>query len=63
MFAADANADGDVQALDFNAYIAQTTSGATGYQTADFNLDGSVQALDFNVYLLNTLRGASSQVP
>jgi hypothetical protein len=63
LFAADANADGDVQALDFNAYLAQTTSGAIGYQSGDFNMDGVVQALDFNLYLANTLSGASSQVP
>jgi hypothetical protein len=63
MFAGDANADGFVQALDFNAYLAQTMAGASGYQTADFNLDGDVQALDFNLYLANTLLGATSQVP
>jgi hypothetical protein len=63
LFAADANGDGDVQALDFNAYLSQTLVGATGYATADFNYDGAVQALDFNLYLANTLRGASSQVP
>jgi hypothetical protein len=63
MFAGDANADGDVQALDFNDFIAQTTSGASGYQSADFNLDGNVQALDFNLYIANTLSGAASQVP
>ena len=63
LYAGDANADGYVQALDFNAYITQTLSGATGYQAADFNLDGQVQALDFNLYIANTLAGASSQVP
>jgi hypothetical protein len=63
LFAADANADASIQALDFNAYIAATTSGASGYEMADFNLDGAVQALDFNLYLANTLAGASSQVP
>jgi hypothetical protein len=63
LYAADNNADKQIQALDFNAYIAQTTSGASGYQTADHNLDGAVQALDFNLYLSNTLAGAQSQVP
>jgi hypothetical protein len=63
MFASDANADGDIQALDFNAYVTQTAAGASGYQSADFNLDGQVQALDFNLYLTNTLAGAGSQVP
>jgi hypothetical protein len=63
LFAGDANADGIVQALDFNVYIAQTLSGATGYQPADLTMDGQVQALDFNLYLANTLAGATSQVP
>jgi hypothetical protein len=62
-FAGNAVPDTDIQALDFNAYINQTTAGATGYATADFNLDGAVQALDFNLYIANTLLGASSQVP
>jgi hypothetical protein len=63
LWAADANADGAVQALDFNEYINQTTTGAVGYRSADFNLDGAVQALDFNLYLASTLTGARSQVP
>ena len=63
MFAADANADGFVQSLDFNVYAAQTAAGASGYQSGDFNLDGNVQALDFNLYIVNTLSGASTQVP
>jgi hypothetical protein len=63
MFAGNAVPDVNVQALDFNAYLAETTGGATGYQSADFNMDGQVQALDFNLYLTNTLAGASSQVP
>ena len=63
MWAGDANADGNVQALDFNEYLGQTLSGATGYRSGDLNMDGNVQALDFNLYLANTLAGASSQVP
>jgi hypothetical protein len=63
LYAGDANGDGSVQALDFNDYISQTTTGAAGYQTGDFNMDGQVQALDFNLYLSNTLAGVSSQVP
>jgi hypothetical protein len=63
LFAGDANADGFVQALDFNRYLTQTTAGATGYRKGDFNLDGQVQALDFNLYIANTVVGASSQVP
>jgi CSLREA domain-containing protein len=63
MFACDSNADGAVQALDFNEYIVSTAAGASGYVSDDCNLDGVVQALDFNLYLANTLAGASSQLP
>jgi hypothetical protein len=63
MYAGDINADGSVQALDFNSYLSATLAGTTGYVAADCNLDGAVQALDFNLYLSSTLSGASSQVP
>jgi hypothetical protein len=63
MFAANGHPDIFVNALDFNVYLAATSTGETGYQQGDFNLDGFVQALDFNLYLKNTLRGAKSQVP
>jgi hypothetical protein len=63
LFAGDGDPDGNVQALDFDTYIAQTLAGASGYQSGDYNMDGSVQALDFNIYIANTLSGASSQVP
>jgi hypothetical protein len=63
MWAGDGEVDGEIQALDFNRYLAETISGATGYRYGDFNMDGIVQALDFNFYLANTLAGASSQVP
>jgi autotransporter-associated beta strand protein len=45
----DANIDGKVNALDFNALA--TNYGATGaavWQQGDFNYDGSVDTLDFN---------------
>jgi hypothetical protein len=63
LFAADANADGLIQALDFNLYLESTLAGLIGYERADFNMDGNVQALDFNLYLTNTLAGSASQVP
>jgi hypothetical protein len=63
LFAADENADGVVQALDFNGFLTATIAGLTGYQVGDFNLDGQVQALDFNLYIANTLRGAETSVP
>ena len=61
--AGDCIADGVIQELDFDAYVAQTSSGASGYQTADFNLNGMVEALDFNLYIASTLVGAAGQVP
>jgi hypothetical protein len=63
LFAANGFPDISIQALDFNAYVAATVSGESGYHWADFNMDGMVQALDFNLYLTNTLFGAASQVP
>jgi hypothetical protein len=63
LFAADADGSGFVLPLDFDAYIAQTTTGVSGYQSGDFNLDGTVDALDFNLYLANAAAGAESQVP
>ena len=63
MFAADANGDGLVTALDFTAWIASTTAGETGYRRTDFNLDGHVTALDFTTWIANTTAGAASRVP
>ncbi|MGA7304245.1 MAG: hypothetical protein WBW88_05200 [Rhodothermales bacterium] len=63
LFAADANADGLVTALDFGAWLAGTTAGLTGYQPADFDLDGAVTATDFVLWLANTTAGAASRVP
>ncbi|MGA7306465.1 MAG: hypothetical protein WBW88_16430, partial [Rhodothermales bacterium] len=60
MWAADANADGQVTALDFTAWLAATTAGATGYQPSDFNFDTQVTALDFTKWLANTTAGAST---
>ena len=63
LFAADANADGQVTAPDFNAWNAATTAGLAGYQQADFNLDGLVTAPDFNLWNAATTAGAASKVP
>jgi hypothetical protein len=63
MYAADGNADGNVQALDFNLYLAETIAGVTGYSPGNYNMDAFTQALDFNLYIANTLAGAVSQVP
>jgi hypothetical protein len=46
---ADANLDGSVDAIDFNAWL----HGSTAYSQAggDFNGDGFVDAIDFNLWL------------
>ncbi len=58
----DGSADGQVTALDFVAWLAATTAGATGYVPTDFNLDGQVTALDFTDWLVNTTAGAKRGV-
>ena len=63
LYAADAAADGQVTALDFNAFSAASAAFAAGYHPADFNLDGLVTALDFNLYSANSARLAASTVP
>ncbi len=63
MAGADYNADGQVTAPDFNAYLGATQTGATGYLRADFNRDGQVTAPDFNLFLANTIAGAIGRVP
>ena len=63
LFAADASADGQVTAADFNKFLTQTKAIATGYIEADFNLDAQVTAIDFNLFLKNTAKAAASQVP
>jgi hypothetical protein len=63
MWAGDMNADGQVTALDFNAWLADTKTGVTGYVVDDYNLDCQATAPDFNLWLANTKIGAHTQVP
>ncbi|MGA7305212.1 MAG: right-handed parallel beta-helix repeat-containing protein [Rhodothermales bacterium] len=63
LFSSDANADRQVTALDFSAWIASTTAGETGYLAADFNMDGFTTALDFTRWIANTTAGVSCKVP
>ena len=53
-FAGDANLDGSVNALDFNA-LAAGFGGSTGkvWTQGDFNYDGTVNSLDFGVMAAN----------
>ncbi len=52
MFAADANADGSINATDLNNYWIPQNGTPYNYQTstADFNLDGTINATDLNNY-------------
>ena len=54
LFSGDFDADGQVIANDFNAWLTDTKAGATGYLASDFNMDGQVNAADFNTWLANT---------
>jgi hypothetical protein len=63
LFATDNNADGQITANDFNGWLADTKSVATGYLSSDFNMDGQVTANDFNLWLTNTKLAAASQIP
>ena len=63
LYAGDFDADGQVIASDFNAWLIDTKAGSTGYLESDFNMDGQVNAADFNIWLSNTKAGAASQIP
>ena len=63
LYAADASADGQITAADFNTFLAQTKVASEGYNAGDFNLDGQVTAVDFNVFLKNSKKSAATQVP
>jgi hypothetical protein len=62
MFACDANADGQMTALDFVLWIDATSAGEAGYLQADCNMDVQTTALDFIQWIANTTAGASAQV-
>ena len=63
LYAGDSNTDGQITALDFNTWNANTKAGQVGYVPDDMNLDGQVTALDFNPWNVNTKLGATTQVP
>ncbi len=59
--AADADANGQVQASDKNNYFTAQV-GLSGYHEADFDLNGEVQASDKNAYFTKNV-GLGTQVP
>jgi hypothetical protein len=63
MFAGDYNHDGQVTAIDFNAWLVATKAVLSGYLNEDFTLDSLVTVPDFNLFLVNTKAVAHSQVP
>lgn len=63
LYAGDPNKDGQITALDFNTWNANTRLGQTGYVADDMNLDAQVTALDFNFWNSNTRLGAITNVP
>jgi hypothetical protein len=63
MFAADGDASGDIDGVDLDRTLTQTTLGREGYWTGDYNLDGYVEALDRNLWMASYAADASSQVP
>lgn len=62
MISGDANADGDINAIDKALYWYPQNGSTNGYYEADFNLDGDVDAIDKNIYL-KPFNGRITQVP
>ncbi|MFH1196951.1 MAG: integrin alpha [bacterium] len=63
LYTGDSNKDGQITALDFNTWNANTKAGQVGYVADDMNLDGQVTVLDFNPWNANTKLGATTKVP
>lgn len=51
--AGDANLDGMVNAIDFNAVATKFGSAASNWTTGDFNYDGTINSLDFDLLAVN----------
>lgn len=54
VYAGDANLDGSVDTLDFNAVAANFGGTNKVWTQGDFNYDGNVDTLDFNIYGSNS---------
>ena len=53
MCAGDFNADGKIDAIDYQGYLEESSS-INGYLQSDFNLDKHTTAKDFNLMLNNS---------
>lgn len=63
MIAGDANADGTVNASDYNDHWLPQNGTTFDYsKTGDFNLDGNINATDYNDFWLQN-NGKATQVP
>ena len=63
MYAGDANGDGQVTTLDYDAWLPNARSSVGGYSNTDMNLDGQNTTLDYDVWLPNARTAKISQVP
>ena len=63
MIAGDANADGYITTSDYNLWLPENNSAASGYLATDMNLDGNVTTSDYNLWLPNNNAARFSQVP
>jgi hypothetical protein len=63
LFACDIDADGQINATDFNLWLADTKAAATGYRGTDCDMDHQTTVTDFNLWLVNTKAARSNQVP
>ena len=63
MIAGDADGDGQVTTLDYDAWLPNARSSVGGYSNTDMNLDGQNTTLDYDVWLPNARTAKISQVP
>lgn len=63
MIVGDANEDGNITTIDYNLWLPDNNSAASGYLATDMNLDGNVTTADYNLWLPNNNAARSSQVP
>ena len=63
MIGGDANGDRHVTTLDYDVWLPDARSSATGYNNTDMNLDGQTTTLDYDVWLPNARSAEGSQVP
>ena len=63
MYAGDANSDGQITSLDYDAWLPNTRTAVTGYENTDMDLDTQNTTTDYDIWLPNTRSGKESHVP